>query len=92
MNKNIMYYSLIDFFPKKEEVKKIYLDMNKEEKYTYKMYVYSLCFENEYSKDLIWEYLNGYEESLAELCKEYRVRKNKLLKRQKDEFYYRDET
>ena len=92
MDKNIMYYSLIDFFPKKEEVKKIYLEMTKEEKNTYKMYVYSLCFENEYSKDLIWEYLNGYEESLAELCKEYRIRKNKLLKRQKDEFYNRDET
>jgi hypothetical protein len=87
IDKKNSFYGLMDFFEKKESIKENYLAMNKEEKIIYKMYVYSLCFENEYTKDLIWEYLNGYAESLADLCKEYRIQKKRLERRQKVEIY-----
>ena len=55
----------------------IYDSKTKEEKSIYKMYVYSLCFEKEYVKDLIWEFLNGWQESEEKLDSEYIKRRQK---------------
>lgn len=90
-NEKAIFYSFMDFFYKKEQIKDEYLKMSVEERKIYKMYVYSTCFENEHSKDLIWEYLNGSTESLLELCREYGIRLRKLEKRQKNAIYNRYE-
>lgn len=82
-NEKATFYSFMDFFGKKEQIKEEYLKMGNKEKRIYKMYVYSTCFENEYTKDLIWEYLNGGTEGLLELCREYGIRMRKWEKRQK---------
>lgn len=82
-NEKAIFYSFMDFFGKKEQIKEEYLKMGNKEKKIYKMYVYSTCFENEYTKDIIWEYLNGGTESLLELCREYSIRMRKWEKRQK---------
>ena len=76
-SKELTFYSLVDFFPKKELIKVNYENLSSENKRIYKMYVYSLCFEKETIKDLIWEYLNGWEESQFDLAKEYRKRTQK---------------
>lgn len=86
-DKRLEFYSLLDFYSKKENIKMIYNSLSLEEKQIYKMYVYSLCFEDDYSKDLIWEYLNGWEESQFELARVYRVKKTKLEKRVKFEIH-----
>lgn len=90
-DKRLEFYSLLDFYSKKENIKMIYNSLPLEEKQIYKMYVYSLCFEDDYSKDLIWEYLNGWEESQFELARVYRVKKSKLEKRVKFEIHNTEE-
>lgn len=90
-DKRLEFYSLLDFYSKKENIKMIYNSLPFEEKQIYKMYVYSLCFEDDYSKDLIWEYLNGWEESQFELARVYRVKKSKLEKRVKFEIHNTEE-
>lgn len=90
-DKRLEFYSLLDFYSKKENIKMIYNSLPLEEKQIYKMYVYSLCFEDDYSKDLIWEYLNGWEESQFELARVYRVKKTKLEKRVKFEIHNTEE-
>ena len=90
-DKRLEFYSLVDFYPKRDNIKFIFENMILEEKQIYKMYVYSLCFEDDYSKDLIWEYLNGWEESKFELARVYRVKKQKLEKRKKFEFHNTEE-
>ena len=79
-----VFYGLIDFYPNKENIKEIYNNLTKEEKKIYKMYVYSLPFMEDNIKDLIWEYLNGWEETLFELSKKYReqiIKNEKRLKK-----------
>lgn len=83
-NKNLIFYSLINFYPRKDIIKQEFMKLRLEEKRIYKMYVYSLCFENEHTKDLIWEYLNGWEESQFELAKEYRNRTEPKKRRRKN--------
>ena len=90
-DKRLEFYSLLDFYSKKENIKMIYNSLPLEEKQIYKMYVYSLCFEDDYSKDLIWEYLNGWEESQFELARVYRIKKSKLEKRVKFEIHNTEE-
>ena len=68
-------YGLLDFFEKKEEIKRQYQKMNKKEVKQYKMYIYSLCFETRNVKDLIWEYINNDKESTPDLYSEYYGRK-----------------
>lgn len=79
------FYGLLDFYPRKEEIKEKFETMNNSEKSLYKMYVYSLPFMEEGLKDLIWEYINGFEESIFDLAKQYRVLKTKVEKRKKIE-------
>jgi hypothetical protein len=79
-DEDVMFYGLKGFFCKCKSIKEKYKEMNYEEKRIYKMYVYSTCFEDEQSKDLMWEYLNDVENSYLELCKEMRKRRRKRLK------------
>ena len=80
IDKRLEFYSLVDFYPKKDRIKQVFEDLSLEDKRVYKMYVYSLCFETEYIKDLIWEYLNGWQEGIFDLAKEYRIKKQKMEK------------
>lgn len=82
MKKELIFYGLLDFFPRKEEIKENFELLTLDEVINYKMYVYSLPFEEEYIKDLMWEYLNGWYESMFLLGKHYRKKKEKNDKRQ----------
>lgn len=65
------FYGLKDFFENKELFRSYYKCMSFKKKKYYKMYVYSISFENEYIKDLIWEYLNEDEFSEELITKAY---------------------
>lgn len=82
---NIRFFGLLDFYPNKEELKEEYEELSLDEKIVYKKEVYSLCFEREYVKDLIWEYLNGWDESQFNLTKEWTNKKKKVEQRLKYE-------
>lgn len=77
MNKRLVFYSILDFFPRRDEIKEIYDNLSFNDKKIYKMYVYSICFEKEYVKDLIWEFLNDWEESYFKLIDEYILKRRK---------------
>ena len=81
----IKFYGLLDFYPNRKEIKVQFDELTIPEKRLYKKEVYSLCFEREYIKDLIWEYLNDWEESLPNLAKEWRLKKNKVELRKRME-------
>lgn len=85
---NMEFYGLLDFYPRKEEIKDNYELLTVDERIMYKKYVYSIPFEEEYIKDLMWEYLNGWKESFFDLARKYRLKKEKNEKRQK---YYDEE-
>lgn len=87
----VKFYGLLDFFPNRAEIKKEYEKLSIDEKILFKKEVYSICFEREYTKDLIWEYLNGWEEGQFDLAKEYRQKKNKMKQRMKYESNITDE-
>ena len=75
MKNEVKFNSILDFYPKKEKIKLEYNKLTLKEKQIYKKEVYSICFEKEYVKDLIWEYLNNWEESYEKLEKEYYKKK-----------------
>ena len=77
----IRFYGLLDFYPNRKEIKEEFDGLTIADKRIYKKEVYSLCFEREYVKDLIWEYLNDCEESLPNLAKEWIIKKNKVEER-----------
>jgi len=85
------FYGILDFFPNKAKIKEKYDKLTLDEKILYKKQVYSICFEKEYVKDLIWEYLNGWEESRLNLDKEWRLKKIKMEQRLKSESNNTDE-
>lgn len=87
----VRFYGLLDFFPNRVEIKKEYEKLSIDEKILFKKEVYSICFEREYTKDLIWEYLNGWGEGQFDLAKEYRQKKNKMKQRMKYESNITDE-
>ena len=78
MDRGLVFYSILDFFPRRKEIKVIYKSLNLSDKKMYKKYVYSICFEREYVKDLIWEFLNDWEESYEKLMQEYSIKRRKL--------------
>ena len=57
------FYGIKDFYNNRLSLKTFYMIMTREEKEKYKRFVYSISFENEYAKDIIWEYLNNDENS-----------------------------
>ena len=71
----IEFYSLLDFYPKRVAIRKRYQQLSTKERIIYKKEVYSLCFEKEYVKDLIWEYMNNYMDGYQNLKKEYYKKK-----------------
>lgn len=86
--KNMEFYGLLDFYPRKEEIKNNYDLLTVDERIQYKMYVYSIPFEEEYIKDLMWEYLNDWQEAIFDLARRYRLKKELNDKRQQR---YREE-
>lgn len=58
-----MFYGIRDFYDNRLSFKTFYMLMTEQEKKQYKRFVYSISFENEYVKDVIWEYLNDEENS-----------------------------
>lgn len=81
--RGIKFYSLLDFYPRKERIKNLFEEMKLDDRILFKKEVYSLCFEKEHVKDLIWEYLNNFTESKEELDRQYNIKKNKVEQRQK---------
>lgn len=81
----IKFYGLLDFFPNRVKIKEEFDGLTLDERILYKKEVYSICFEREYIKDLMWEYLNGWIESQFDLGKEYRIKRNKIKKREINE-------
>lgn len=81
----IKFYGLLDFFPNRVKIKEEFDKLTLDERIKYKKEVYSLCFEREYTKDLIWEYLNGWYESQFDLAKEHRLKKQRIAKREQYE-------
>lgn len=77
MDKRLVFYSILDFYPNRNKIKMIYKSLSLNDKKLYKNYVYSICFEKEYVKDLIWEYLNDWEESYMKLIDEYIIKRRK---------------
>lgn len=73
----MIFYSFNDFFHKKNDIKKAYNSLTIKEKRIYKMYVYSLCWENEFAKDLIWEFLNSVDYTELGIFKEWGKRQNR---------------
>lgn len=84
IDERLKFYSILEFYPKRYKIREIYESKSLEEKRIYKMYVYSLCFEREFIKDLIWEFINSWNEAEEKLDKEYKKKKEK-----KDEIYNR---
>ena len=84
MKKGFVFYGLLDFYKNKEVVVEIYNKMNIDEKEIYKMYVYSLPFMEDNIKDLIWNYINGYEESIFDLAREHTKARQKYEKRKRE--------
>ena len=90
--RGLKFYGLLDFFPNRKEIKQEFDKLTIDEIILYKKQVYSICFETEYVKDLIWEYLNGWEESQFNLGKEWREKKMKMERNKKNESYNTIET
>lgn len=81
----IKFYGLLDFFPNRVKIKEEFDELTLDERILYKKEVYSICFEREYIKDLMWEYLNDWEYTQFDLAKEYRIKKAKIKKREMNE-------
>lgn len=84
MKKGIVFYGLVNFWNNKDKILEEFSKMTIDEIEIYKMFVYSLPFMEDNIKDLIWEYLNGYEESKFILGREYSKAKTKLDKRKRE--------
>lgn len=82
----MVFYSIIDFFPRRELIKKRYDLLTLEEKNQYKMYIYSLPFMEDDIKDEIWEYLNDWLEDYEKLCKKYYKAKKRYDKRREQQW------
>ena len=89
ISRELSFYCLLDFFPKRQKLKEEYDKLSIDEKYIYKMYVYSLPFEDENHKDLMWEYLNGWEESKFDLSLKYMQMKRRNENRRKYEMRHK---
>ncbi len=87
MKKGFVFYGLLDFYKNKEVVVEIYNKMNIDEKEIYKMYVYSLPFMEDDIKDLIWDYINGFEESQFDLALKHKKAKEKYEKRKRESVF-----
>lgn len=74
------FYGIKDFYINRWVYKSYYMTLNENQIREYKRYVYSISFENEYVKDLIWEYLNDDEMAEENLDRLYYQRMNRSKK------------
>ena len=74
------FYGIKDFYINRWVFKSYYMTLNDNQIKEYKRYVYSISFENEYVKDLIWEYLNDDEMAEENLDRLYYQRINRSKK------------
>ena len=74
------FYGIKDFYINRWVYKSYYMTLNENQIREYKRYVYSISFENEYVKDLIWEYLNDDEMAEENLDRLYYQRINRSKK------------
>lgn len=88
MNKEMLFYNLVGFYQNKDYYKYRYSKMSIDEKEIYKMYVYSLPFMDDNTKDLIWEYLNGWDEDRKNLVQKWKKARKKLSIRKKNVVNY----
>ena len=84
MRKDLEFYNLIGFYQNKDYFRNKYELLKIEEKEIYKIYVYSLPYMSDNIKDLIWEYLNNWEESQEDLKLKYLEAKQRYEKRIKN--------
>ena len=75
---NMEVYGLIYFYENRYEIVEMYDNMSQKEKWLFKKEIYSMPFEKEYVKDLIWEYIQGYDDMLLWL--EYKKRVDRINK------------
>lgn len=61
-----------DFCDRRFGLKRLYGLLTDDQKIFYKWYIYSNVHMKETFKDLIWDYLNGYDEQGKELMKKKR--------------------
>lgn len=55
---NIRFVGFISFYNRRYIIKELYTALNRDDKLTYKYYVYSRRHLTEYTCDLIWRFLN----------------------------------
>lgn len=81
MDEKLKIYSILDFYENRHLIKQQYDLLTEHDKRFYKMYIYSMPFEDDKNKDLMWEFLNDWKESVFELGKKYRITKQKNIRR-----------
>lgn len=81
MDEKLKIYSILDFYENRHLIKQQYDLLTEQDKRFYKMYIYSMPFEDDKNKDLMWEFLNDWKESVFELGNKYRITKQKNIRR-----------
>ena len=77
VDKDMQFMGFNEFYEKRFFLKNKYEKLSPQRKRIYKLYVYSTCFETEYARDLMWEYLNSADEIYTGLDEEWLLRKNR---------------
>lgn len=77
---DMYFYGIKDFYENRILHKTKYMIMTTKQKKMYKRFVYSISFENEYIKDVIWEYLNNDEKCEEIITSIYNQRINRRKK------------
>lgn len=67
IEENMWFFTYYDFCDNRKYIKKLFDGLNKQQKKFYKWYVYANIHTNETYKNYIWDYLNGYDETGANL-------------------------
>lgn len=74
---DIRFVGYISFYERKDIIKEKYQKLSKDDKLTYKYYIYSRRYLKEYTCDLIWQFLNDdefiTETILKKECVKYKV-------------------
>ena len=74
---DMCFITYADFCNKCKTIKELYKPLNKYQKRFYKWYLYSNINMTEYLKNIIWEYLNDYDENGFELLRIKRIQEKR---------------
>ena len=76
LNRKLIYYTYIEFCKRRFSIKKAYQELTIKQKKFYKWYVYANSHMSHTYKDIIWDYLNDYDddEHLLKLRRWYKAR------------------